>query len=256
MSTFKNKVAVVIGATSVGGMGEAIAKDLAARGAKVVIAGRRIDIAEALAKQIGGSACACDLGDEASIESLMNHAAKLGNGAIDIVVNAGGQAFAGMMSDVDAATLTQSAKINLVGPVLAMKHAGKLLRNGGVFLQFTSITAQQPTPATTPYSIFKSAVEQAIRIAAIEYGAKGVRYLGIAPGIVITPMTEFLNNEFTRKVIANVTPLGRMVSLDDVAAAARFLVSDECFETGQIFPVTGGAMITRALLAQEFFPPA
>ena len=159
-----------------------------------------------------------------------------------------------MLSDVDVAALTQSAKVNLIGPVLAMKHAGNHLRRGGVYLQFTSIAARQPTPATTPYSIFKSAVEQAIRIAAREYGAKGIRYLGIAPGIVFTPMTEVLNNDFTRQVIESVTPLGRMVNLSDVVAAARFLVSDECFETGHVFPVTGGAMITRALLPHEFFP--
>ena len=139
-------------------------------------------------------------------------------------------------------------------PWLAMKHAGRHIRRGGVFLQFTSISAQQPTQATTPYSIFKSAVEQAIRIAAVEYGAKGIRYLGIAPGIVFTPMTAFINSDFTRKVIEQVTPLGRMVSIGDIVAAVRFLVSDSCFETGHIYPVTGGAAVTRALQPQEFFP--
>ena len=178
MSAFKNKTVVVIGATSVGGMGEAVARDLAEGGAQVIVAGRRLDSARKLAGQIGGSACPCDLTEEASIDALMSHAAKVGDGAIDIVINAGGQPFAAMMSDVDAATLTQSAQINLVGPVLAMKHAGRHIRRGGVFLQFTSISAQQPTPATTPYAIFKAGLEQAIRIAAIEYGAKGIRYLG------------------------------------------------------------------------------
>ena len=254
MSEFKGKLAVVIGATSVGGLGEAVARDLASRGAHVIVSGRRLDSARELAKQLDGSACACDLGEPDSIEALLDFAAKLGHGAIDIVVNAGGQPFASMMCDVDAATLTESAKVNLIGPVLAMKHAGRHLRRGGVFLQFTSIAAQQPTPATTPYSIFKSAVEQAIRIAAMEYGAKGIRYLGIAPGIVFTPMTAFISSDFTRDVIERVTPLGRMVSVNDVAAAARFLVSDGCFETGQIFPVTGGAAVTRALLPHEFFP--
>jgi NAD(P)-dependent dehydrogenase (short-subunit alcohol dehydrogenase family) len=254
MGQFKNKLAVIIGATSVGGMGEAVARDLATRGARVIVAGRRKEPAAALAKQIGGQARVCDLGDEASIESLMRTAAERGGGAIDIVINAGGQSFAAMLADVDAATLAQSAQVNLIGPVLAMKHASRHLRSGGVFLQFTSISAQQPTLATTPYSIFKSAVEQAIRIAALEFGAKGIRYLGIAPGIVFTPMTEFINNDFTRQVIERVTPLGRMATVDDVVAAARFLVSDGCFETGHIFPVTGGARITRSLLPQEFFP--
>lgn len=255
MSKFENKLAVIIGATSPGGMGEEVARDLAKRGAKVVVAGRRKEAAAALAQEVGGHACACDLGDDGSIDGLMREAAQLGNGGIDIVVNAGGQAFAGMMSDVDAATLMQSARINLVGPVLAMKYAAQHLRRGGVFLQFTSISASQPTPATTPYSIFKSGVEQALRVAAVEYGAKGIRYLGIAPGIVFTPMTEFIHNDFTRSVIERVTPLGRMVEIADVVAAVRFLVSDDCYETGHIFPVTGGAKITRALLPQEFFPP-
>lgn len=255
MSTFKDKVAVVIGATSVGGMGEAVARDLASFGARVVVAGRRLDAAETLAASIGAHACACDLGDDASIEALMRYAAtSVGNGALDIVVNAGGQAFGSMFADVDWETLTASARINLVGPVMAMKHASRYLRSGGVFLQFTSISAQQATPATTPYSIFKAGVEQAIRVAAVEQGPRGIRYLGIAPGIVLTPMTAFLDNDFSRAAVQSVTPLGRMVVIDDVVAAVRYLVSDGCFETGHIYPVTGGALLTRALLPHEFFP--
>jgi 3-oxoacyl-[acyl-carrier protein] reductase len=254
MTRFDEKVVVVLGATSEGGMGEAVAKDLAELGAKVVVSGRRLEQAELLAKSIDGYAFPCDVGDEAQIAALMAHAAtEVGDGKIDIVVNASAAVIgAGFLCDLDAATFAASARINFVGQVMAMKHAAAHLREGGVYLQFSSYSAQQPAATTGSYAICKAGVEHALRIAAIEWGAQRIRFVGLAPGIIFTPLTAFINNAAVENTVRSVTPLGRMVSLDDVAATARYLVSDACFETGQVYPLSGGALLTRAVRPEEF----
>jgi NAD(P)-dependent dehydrogenase (short-subunit alcohol dehydrogenase family) len=254
MKRFEGKTAVVIGATSEGGLGEAIARDLAMSGAQVVVAGRTIERARVLAHEIGGEAAYCDICSEESVKRLLLEASEQSSTGLDIVVNAAGQAFGGRLDEVQESTLIQSALINLIGPVLAMKHASYYLANNGTFLQISSISATQPTPMSSAYSIFKTALHQALAIAAVEAAGRGIRFLGLAPGIVITPMTRFLDNENAKELIRQVTPLGRMVAIADVVAFARFLVSGDCFETGTVFPVTGGACLTRALTADEFFP--
>jgi len=251
---FKGKTAIVIGATSEGGIGEGVARDLAARGAKVYVAGRRLANADALASQIGGTAVECDVTNETDLATLMATPGEAGRPTLDIVVNAAGRAFASRVDQIEKDMLVESTLVNLVGPVLAIKWASRHLVDGGVFLQVTSIAASQPTPMSAPYSICKSALEQALRIAAIEGGPRAIRFLGIAPGVVLTPMTEFLDNQVARDAVTSITPLRRMVAVDDVVAMARFLVSGECFETGSVFPVTGGAIRTRALGAEELFP--
>jgi 3-oxoacyl-[acyl-carrier protein] reductase len=253
MSNFENKTAVILGATAKGGMGHGIAVDLASRGAKVVVSGRSADKAEAIAKEIGGSAFPCDVKDESQLIALTEFAAaQSGKNSIDIFVNAAAIAHAGMFSENKAHNLLDSASANLIGPMLAIRHAARFMGKGGVFLQFSSITASQPTPFTSSYSAFKAGLEQALRVAALEYGPQGIRILGIAPSIVFTPMTSFIANEQVEKVVESVTPLGRMGGVDDVVKAARFLLSGDYFETGMILPVTGGARLTRALTADEF----
>jgi NAD(P)-dependent dehydrogenase (short-subunit alcohol dehydrogenase family) len=254
MTRFEDKVVVVLGATSEGGMGEAVAKDLAGLGAKVVVSGRRREQAEVLAKSINGFAFPCDVADEAQIGALMSHAATVvGDGKIDIVVNASAAVIgAGFLRDLDAPTFAASAQLNFIGQVMAMKHAAAHLRRGGVYLQFSSYSAQQPAATTGSYAICKAGVEHALRIAAIEYGSEGIRFVGLAPGIIFTPLTAFINNPAVQDTVRSVTPLNRMVTLQDVAATARYLVSDECFETGQVYPLTGGALLTRAVLPEEF----
>jgi NAD(P)-dependent dehydrogenase (short-subunit alcohol dehydrogenase family) len=254
MTKFDDKVVVVLGATSEGGMGEAVARDLAGAGAKVVVSGRRREQAETLAKEFDGCGFACDVADETQLAALMAYAAdEVGDGHIDIVVNASAALIGpGLLRDIDAATLAASAQVNLVGQVMAMKHAAARMRSGGVYLQFSSYSAVQATPTTGSYAICKAGVEHALRIAAIEWGGEGIRFVGLAPGIIFTPLTAFINNAEVEQTVSSVTPLGRMVSMDDVAATVRYLVSDACFETGQVYPLTGGVLLTRALGPEEF----
>ena len=267
MDVLKGKVAVVTGGTS--GIGARTAELFVAAGAKVVIAGRRSEEGEALAKQLGAAASfvRSDVADEAAVKAMIDQALQR-FGRIDCLFNnAGNPGNATSIADVDMAHFDAIVNTHLRGVVLGMKHVAPiLLRQGsGSIINTGSIGGLRAGASPHMYSMAKAAVIHLTRCVANELAEKNVRVNSISPGAIVTGIfgkaagiadgaadrgIEGLKTRF-----AAVQPIPRAGLADDVAHAAVFLASDaSSFITGHDLVVDGGNILGRswsAMLSQR-----
>jgi NAD(P)-dependent dehydrogenase (short-subunit alcohol dehydrogenase family) len=249
--------AVVVGGHS--GFGEAIARRFVAEGATVLIAGRRTQLVADVAADMGAEGRTCDITDDAQVEALAADSAAWFDGhgvALHTMVNCAGHEQSTLIADLTPERLRSMQAVQLDGAISCMRHFGNALRDRGAgsVLSISSLTAQNPLPGLTAYASAKAAVEYATKIAAVEYGASGVRFNCLAPSLIETPMTErMFTNPAAIQALEEVTPLRRMGSVDDVAAAAVFLCSDMgSYITGQTICVDGGASLLMLPSMQMF----
>ena len=127
--------ALVIGASSPGGLGEAVARRLATENMELIVAGRRLAALKPLAVSIGGRAAACDVTDEASIAALMDQ-----TGPLDIVVNAAGTTLGQSILKLRREQITAQLDMHVTANLLLLKHAAPAMANGGSVVLFSSIT--------------------------------------------------------------------------------------------------------------------
>jgi NAD(P)-dependent dehydrogenase (short-subunit alcohol dehydrogenase family) len=249
MLELPGKVAVVLGASSRAGIGAAIARRLREGGAEVVLAARRVDALEALARELDARAIACDITRDEQLAALAD-AARDAHGRLDIAVNAAGVSHARLIRDLDLAQIEAVTRVHFAGSLLFIKQmAAAMAKNappGGSIVTISSLTATLAGEGLALYAGSKAAVDHAVRVAALEYGRKGIRVNSLAPGLVRTPLTEamFAAPAFER-AFARETPLGRIATVDDVARTAVWLASDDAFVTGQNIQVNGGASLRR-----------
>lgn len=245
MFDLKDKSAIVLGASSKGGIGEAIARAFSSQGANVTVSGRKIAPLKSLAKDIGGTAQSCDVTSEADIEGLFAKV-KDSYGKVDIAVNAAGINRPEPISALTQESLRNMCEVQLVGPTLFIKHAAAAMPTGGSIITLSSVTAELTGPSLGAYAATKAAVDKIVRVAAVEYGSQGVRVNSLSPSLTQTPMTEkIFQTQSMIKAFEKETPLGRMVTADDVAFAALYLASDHCVATGDNIRVSGGAHLRR-----------
>ena len=251
MGRLDGKVVVILGASDERSMGAATARRFAKEGAKLVLAARRLDALEPIAAGVKGMAVACDITKEADLERLARTAVDK-FGKLDVAINYAGVNMAAPLSDVTREALMQSCEVHLVGTALFFKHMGAKLSDGGAMITTSSLTALAAPSGLAAYAAAKRGVDQMVRIAAIEYGARGIRVNSIAPGFTRSAMTEgyfalpTLEGAFLREI-----PLGRLVKVDDIANAALWLASDEAFITGQVIDITGGQSLRRVPTNEE-----
>ncbi len=251
MGRLDGKVVVILGASDERSMGAATARRFAKEGAKLVLAARRLDALEPIAAGVKGIAVACDITKEADLERLARTAVEK-FGRLDVAINYAGVNMAAPLSEVTREALMQSCEVHLVGTALFFKHMGAKLSDGGAMITTSSLTALTAPPGLAAYAAAKRGVDQMVRIAAIEYGARGIRVNSIAPGFTRSAMTEgyfalpTLEGAFLREI-----PLGRLVKVDDIANAALWLASDEAFITGQVIDITGGQSLRRVPTNEE-----
>jgi 3-oxoacyl-[acyl-carrier protein] reductase len=242
------KKALVLGASSNGGLGEAVARRLAADGANVIVSGRRIEPLQALARDIGGTAIGCDVTDEAAVAALAEAA-----GPTDIAVNLAGSSASGSILRTERSVFDAQLALHLTGNFLFLKHIAPKMPRGSSFTLFSSLTAQIAGPSLAAYAVAKAGLDQLVRIAAIELGPRGIRVNAVAPGFVRTPMTEdFLSNPAFEALYAKESPLGALANVEQVAAAVAFLSASDCFMTGEIMNVSGGAQLGKLPRADDF----
>lgn len=242
MTALTGKTAVVLGASGTNNFGTAIARRLAAEGANVVVSARREQPLQALAVELGGIAVACDSTDETQLEQLFG-AARSEYGGVDIAVYS-----AGVHSDLPIAELTAedirpSLEVSFVGALLFFKHAAAAMENGGSVITISSLTARIPGPGLAAYSGARAGIDHAIKVAAVEYGDRGVRFNSIAAALIRTDMTDAIfGMDFVLEGFLSVTPCGRMGTLDDMAEAALFLADGQRsgFINGQVLDLSGG----------------
>ncbi len=248
----KGQVVLVSGASR--GIGRGLAEAFAARGATVVITGREKDTLEKTAKEIcppGGTVktAVCDVADAKAIDALVAGVMK-DFGRIDTLLNV-----AGVNRRMKAEKLTEAdydfiVDINLKGPFLLSLAVGKkqLERKKGNQINITSLNNDRPLRGVMPYAVSKSGLQQMTRSLAMEWGPGGIRVNAIAPGFILTDLTNKLWSQPVMKDWAMTnTPLRRLGVSADLAGAALFLASDaSAFMTGQMLYVDGGVSCGNA----------
>ena len=230
------KNALVTGASR--GIGRAIATDLAAAGASVVLSYRTgVDEAEALAAEIGARAVHADVSDPESARALVEEA-----GDLDILVNNAGVTRDGLlvrMSDEDWNTVIDT---NLASCFYTCRAAARAMmkRRAGAVVNISSIVGIHGNWGQTNYAASKAGIIGFTKALARELGSRNVRANVVVPGYVTTQLTDVLPAEATEAMLQN-TPLGRLGDPEDVAGAVRFLCSDDAsFITGAVLLVDGG----------------
>lgn len=241
------KVAVVTGASK--GIGAAIARELAAEGAAVVVnyasskaAADRV-VAEIVGK--GGKAVAvqANVASKPAIERLFAEATKA-FGRLDILVNNAGSYEFAPLENVTAEHFHKMFDLNVLGLILttqeAVKHFGP---TGGSIVNISSVVATLASPNASVYSATKAAVDAVTRSLARELGPRNIRVNSINPGMVETEGLHaggIAESDFRKQVEAQ-TPLGRIGQPQDIAPAAAFLASaDSAWLTGETLYISGG----------------
>lgn len=242
MGSMKGKTAVVVGASGEANFGTAIARRLADEGAQVVVSARRAEPLQTLAAEIGGLAVPCDVTEEAQIEQLFG-SAREHFGSVDVAVFSAGIHAAGAIAELSAEAIRPTLEVSFVGALLFFKHAAAAMEQGGSVITISSLTARVPGPGLAVYSGARAGIDYAIRVAAQEYGPRGVRFNSIAAGLIETDMTSmlFAMDGVVEGYVAD-TPVGRMGSLDDMAEAALYLADGQRsgFINAQVLDLAGG----------------
>ena len=241
------KRALVLGASSEGGLGEAVARRLAANGYELIVAGRRREPLDRLAADLQAETLICDVTDEESIAAMFAAA-----GPVHVAVNSAGTTDVGSIAKIKRERIEAQFDLHVTGNLLFIKHALTQLSDGGAIVLFSSLTARVAGTGLAAYAGAKAALEHIIRIAALELGPRGIRINAVAPGFSRTPMTEaFLADDRMAGIYKAETALGSLTEPDHVASAVAWLASDDCFTTGETIAVSGGAQLLRLPTAAE-----
>jgi 3-oxoacyl-[acyl-carrier protein] reductase len=226
MGEQSDRVAVVFGGAS--GIGASIAARFTAEGWAVEIA----DLP------------AVDVTDEASVVACLD-GALASHGRLDLVVNSAGVSTLGLVTDLDVAEWRRVVDVCLTGAFIVMKHAGQRLSAGGSIISLSSLNARQPGAGLAPYCAAKAGLSMLTEVTALELGSRGIRVNAIAPGLVVTPLTQPAMDiaGIEDDYLAN-TPLGRSGTPDEIAEAAVYLAG-AAWVTGEVLDINGGAHLMR-----------
>lgn len=244
----KNRIAVVTGGAA--GIGEAIARALAAEACKLCIADRDENAAQKTAASLGHGAIAValDVGNaEAVVQAFEKIAAR--EGRIDILVNAAGLLSTGFVADLPATEWQRVSQVNLAGIVYCVKAAIPAMKKqkSGRIINIASVSAERGggSVGNTLYGATKAGVVALTKGLARELGPDRITVNAIAPAIADTAMThKLLTEDALKKILARI-PLGRLAALSDIADLAVYLASDRAnFITGATIPVDGGILTT------------
>lgn len=221
------KNAVVTGGAS--GIGLATVRRFVTEGARVMIGDIDGDAAASVAEELGPNVLGrpCDVSHEADVEALFE-AAKDELGPLGIAfANAGIGSFAQIV-DTDIVEWNRVVGVNLVGPLLTIKHAARRMGQGGSIVATSSLNAVQPSNGMSAYCATKAGLAMLVQVAALELGPQGIRVNAIAPGLVRTPLTDamWLLPSIVEDFDEN-APLDTQTTAEDVASLVTFLASDE-----------------------------
>lgn len=248
--SLEGKTALVTGASK--GIGEAIARLFAAYGAKVVINSRRQEELDAVAADIraNGGDCkgiAANTGDAAACRLLVEKVVAL-HGGIDILVNnAASNPVFGPVVECEEWAFDKIMNVNVKAPFELGKLVYPVMKKGGggSVINISSIAALSPDPGLGIYSVSKAALNMLTKVMAKEWGADHIRVNVICPGLIKTKFSEALwQNEKWLQHFVKLTPLGRMGTVDEIAALALYLASGaSAYCTGTVFTADGGVTI-------------
>ena len=239
MATMASKVALVMGGGS--GIGAAIATRLASEGATVHITGRRGPELEAAAAKAGHGvrAMVADAGDPEDVERAVK-AVAAERGRIDALVFNAGVSEAADLAATTPEHFERLFALNVRGALLTMRAAAPSMSISAAALFLGSVAGVKAATPFSTYGATKAALRSYVRSWAAELAPRGIRVNLLSPGPTETAPMLAVPDEMRTKLIGQV-PLGRMAKVEEVAAAALFLLSDEAsFVTGADLPVDGG----------------
>ena len=239
----KNKKIIVTGGSR--GIGAAISKELAAKGAQVALTySRSKDKAEDVVKSLAGEGHLClqlDISSEESIETFFAEVKKEW-GQIDGLVNNAGITQDQLLLRMKADDFDSVINTNLKGMFLCTKQAVKIMlkKKAGSIVSITSVIGQRGNAGQANYAASKAGIEAFTKSVAQEVGSRSIRLNCIAPGFIATDMTDIMDDNTKAQWLKNI-PLNRLGQGKDIADTVAFLVSDEStYITGQTISVNGG----------------
>ena len=246
MNELKGKGAVVTGGAS--GIGKAIAMAFIEAGASVLICDLNAKAIEAVTSEFGNRAAGrvTDVSDESQVEGAMRQARDT-FGSLDIVVNCAGFGAIAPLIELTADKWKSVQAVTLGGVFYGVKHAAReMLEQGrpGVIINISSVNGRQAGEGQVAYCAAKAGVDQITRCGALELGPHSIRVVGIAPGLVETPLTKKeLENPAMRELFMGVIPMNRAVEAREIADAAVFLASDKARSiNGDTIVIDGGSL--------------
>lgn len=261
MGVLDGKVAIITGAGS--GIGRASAILFASEGAKVIL-GDKTEAVHETAKIVGGAATAVqmDAGLESDVQSLVALALST-HGQLDIAfANAGISGGMAGIFDLTPEEWAEILRVNLIGPWLMAKHAGKAMADagrGGSIIMTASVAGIRSGAGGPAYSASKAGVINLAKVTAQQLSETGVRCNAICPGLTETGMTkptfDYAKEKDVMHKVGRLNPLRRAAQPDELASVALFLASDAAsYVNGQAIAVDGGLSsshpVTRQLTGQ------
>ncbi len=236
------RVAVVTGAGA--GIGAAVARRLAARGDRVVVADRDAAAAEAVAREVDGLAVVVDVTAEGAGDDLVARTIER-FGRLDVVVASAGVERVGPVSSLPTGTVRDVLAVNVLGSYDVATAAGRRFQaqgGGGRVVLVGSVNSVRALPGQAAYATSKGAVLMLTRALAVDWAGDGITVNMVAPGVTDTAMSAgSLGDPDRRAALLSRVPMGRPARPEDVAEAVAFLSSVEAgYVTGVCLPVDGG----------------
>ena len=238
--------ALVTGAS--GGIGSAIAKGLAAQGARLALSGSNVDKLNAFAAELGGDhvCLPCNLSDTVAVDALVPQAVEALGGKLDILINNAGVTRDNLILRMKDDEWQDVIRINLEAAFRLMRAAAKPMMKArfGRIISITSVVGVTGNPGQANYAASKAGLIGMSKALAQELASRGITVNCIAPGFIRSAMTDALNDAQKEAILAKI-PAGALGEGDDIAAAAAYLASRQAgYVTGQTLHVNGGmAMI-------------
>jgi len=241
MFDLTGKIALITGAT--GGIGQAIAKQMKDRGAKLILSGTRENVLNQMVKDLGDDvkSVVSNLQDKDSILSMAKDAEAC-HGKIDILVNNAGITIDGLLMRMKDEDWDTVINVNLTACMRLTRQVlrGMLKRRYGRIIFISSIVGYTGNAGQSNYSASKSGLIGLSKSLAAEVASRGITCNLVAPGFISTPMTDKLTEDQKNNIIKNI-PVDRLASPQDISSACIYLASEESsFITGTTLHVNGG----------------
>jgi NAD(P)-dependent dehydrogenase (short-subunit alcohol dehydrogenase family) len=207
-----------------------------------------------LAGDIEGGYCLCDITRKDDIDlAVLSTMEKFGR--IDVGINSTGWGLLAPFEDTTEEQLQQMMDLQFKGPFQFMQALVKVMGPGSSIIMISTATATIMFEQHSAYMGTKAGMDHVVRTVANEYGVKGIRANSISPGITNSPMAASLVAEpALLRAFTACYPLGRIGTIEDIASAAVWLASDDCFMTGQNLQVNGGLTLRRNPTFAEMGP--
>ncbi len=242
MFDLSGMTALVTGAS--GGLGSAIAKALAGKGAQLALSGSNADKLERFRGELGGDhiALPCNLSDGAAVDQLVPQAVEALGGKLDILVNNAGITRDNLLIRMKDEEFQEVIRINLEAAFRLMRAAAKPMMKArfGRIISVTSVVGVTGNPGQANYVASKAGLIGMTKAVAQELASRNITVNAVAPGFMTSAMTDALSDQQRDGILSRI-PMGAMGSGEDIGAAVVFLASREAgYVTGQTLHVNGG----------------